>query len=330
MKRSALFLFLCLVCLSTLSVAHSADPILIEYSNVSIDKTSISTGQTINVTFDLRSTGLPVGSQPNVFLELVDQSSECEEECGSSFVKLISGSLSQGKWGASLSVGSGLPSGTYRVVIFFAKLKGVKGALYYDNKNLVLSNASALQKPSAGPISISYSNVTVDKKEIGAGQSIKVTFDMRSSGVPDGLQPTVFLELADQSFECEEECGRLNIKQVAGNISQGKWEANLTVGSGLPSGKYRIVIFTPKLKGVNGALYYDNRNLILTNTATPTKPSVEPSEKKPSQTFDAKAKPTPSASSLAKSITIYCTKGKVVKKVTALKPKCPSGYKVKK
>ena len=31
-----------------------------------------------------------------------------------------------------------------------------------------------------------------------------------------------------------------------------------------------------------------------------------------------------------KKITITCTKGKLIKKVTAVKPKCPVGYKVKK
>ena len=31
-----------------------------------------------------------------------------------------------------------------------------------------------------------------------------------------------------------------------------------------------------------------------------------------------------------KKITITCVKGKLTKKVTAVKPKCPSGYKVKK
>jgi len=30
-----------------------------------------------------------------------------------------------------------------------------------------------------------------------------------------------------------------------------------------------------------------------------------------------------------KKSTITCTKGKITKKVTALNPKCPSGYKVK-
>ena len=44
-----------------------------------------------------------------------------------------------------------------------------------------------------------------------------------------------------------------------------------------------------------------------------------------------KVKPLPAGSSTtAKKTTITCIKGKIVKKVTAVKPKCPSGYKVKK
>jgi hypothetical protein len=50
-----------------------------------------------------------------------------------------------------------------------------------------------------------------------------------------------------------------------------------------------------------------------------------------------KAEPTPSPSPTAtpmakpvvKKLTITCVKGKVVKKVTAVNPKCPAGYKKK-
>jgi len=39
--------------------------------------------------------------------------------------------------------------------------------------------------------------------------------------------------------------------------------------------------------------------------------------------------PSPSTSAAPKKITILCIKGKVTKKITAIKPKCPSGYKRK-
>jgi hypothetical protein len=45
----------------------------------------------------------------------------------------------------------------------------------------------------------------------------------------------------------------------------------------------------------------------------------------------AKVEPTPTATpkAAAKKITISCVKGKVVKKVTAVKPSCPAGYRKK-
>ena len=46
-------------------------------------------------------------------------------------------------------------------------------------------------------------------------------------------------------------------------------------------------------------------------------------ELKAKQEVDARA-------AAAKKTTITCVKGKLTKKVTAVKPKCPSGYKVKK
>ena len=182
---------------------------------------------------------------------------------------------------------------------------------------------------AADPITIGYSNVVIDKTSISTGQSINVTFDMRSTGVPAGLQPSVFLELTDQSSECEEECGSSVVKQVSGNISQGKWSASITVGSGLPSGTYRVVIFIPKLKGVNGALYYDNRSLTLTNASITKSPSADPNAKNPTASVKATPNPTQSVVSTSKTSTITCVKGKLTKKVTAVKPKCPAGYKLK-
>jgi hypothetical protein len=39
---------------------------------------------------------------------------------------------------------------------------------------------------------------------------------------------------------------------------------------------------------------------------------------------------TAAKAALTKKTTITCVKGKLTKKVTAVKPKCPTGYKVKK
>ena len=74
MKRIVLSIVITLTTALVVPMATAADPITIIYSNVVIDKAAVSTGQSINVTFDLRTTGVPAGLQPSVFLELADQS----------------------------------------------------------------------------------------------------------------------------------------------------------------------------------------------------------------------------------------------------------------
>jgi hypothetical protein len=65
-------------------------------------------------------------------------------------------------------------------------------------------------------------------------------------------------------------------------------------------------------------------------TPTPT-PSPTPT---PTPTVTVAATPTPTPTvakptTVAKKTTITCVKGKTTKKVTAVKPKCPNGYKKK-
>ena len=87
--------------------------------------------------------------QPVASIGLIDQSSECEDECGTFTTKLLSGNIAKGSWSATITPGSGLKTGTYRVQIFIAKLKGVKGALYYDSAKISLTNNGEAKKPTA-------------------------------------------------------------------------------------------------------------------------------------------------------------------------------------
>jgi hypothetical protein len=56
---------------------------------------------------------------------------------------------------------------------------------------------------------------------------------------------------------------------------------------------------------------------------------VKLSQDAPAPAPSASATPTPAAKAAAKKITITCVKGKTSKKVTAIKPTCPTGYKKK-
>jgi hypothetical protein len=63
-----------------------------------------------------------------------------------------------------------------------------------------------------------------------------------------------------------------------------------------------------------------------TPTPTPTPTPTESAVASPSPTPTIAA-PTPTKAAVAKKTTITCVKGKSVKKVTAVNPKCPKGYK---
>ena len=63
-------------------------------------------------------------------------------------------------------------------------------------------------------------------------------------------------------------------------------------------------------------------------TQAEVKPTPSPTE---TQTSTPVSTPTPQVTNVAKpkTTTITCIKGKTTKKVTAVNPKCPSGYKKK-
>lgn len=74
-----------------------------------------------------------------------------------------------------------------------------------------------------------------------------------------------------------------------------------------------------------GTLRYSPAPLV---TATPT-PTATPTATATATATPTVISTTPAKVAVAKKITITCIKGKTIKKVTAINPKCPSGYKRK-
>jgi hypothetical protein len=77
------------------------------------------------------------------------------------------------------------------------------------------------------------------------------------------------------------------------------------------------------------------KEVVVTPTPTPTPTPVATATPTPTPTETPVPTPTPSATVVAtakpaaKKTTIRCVKGKTSKKVTAVNPKCPAGYKKK-
>ena len=132
-----------------------------------------------------------------------------------------------------------------------------------------------------------------------------------------------------------------NIMVAGGFLPAGSWtQTNTSVSFVMPSkpvGSYEIQIFNGAAPILKKQIFTFTAQVPVVTptpivTPTPT-PVVTPT---PSPTPTPVVTPTPSptptkapSKAPAKKITITCVKGKIVKKVSAVKPKCPSGYKKK-
>jgi len=100
--------------------------------------------------------------------------------------------------------------------------------------------------------------------------------------------------------------------------------------------------FDPAIGGTIGAyelsVFVEPTPPTPTPTQTPTPPTPTPPTPTPTPTVSATPTPSqtpvviaplPTKPAAAKKITITCVKGKTIKKVTAVNPKCPAGYKKK-
>jgi hypothetical protein len=78
------------------------------------------------------------------------------------------------------------------------------------------------------------------------------------------------------------------------------------------------------LEGNHFLFTYEDQGSLLTPKPSPTPTSTQT----PAEVVAVPASPTPKAAA-AKKTTISCIKGKLTKKVSAVNPKCPAGYKKK-
>ena len=93
--------------------------------------------------------------------------------------------------------------------------------------------------------------------------------------------------------------------------------------------------FDPTVGGYIGALKLTKQVVVVAPTPTPTPAPTQTKLPTPTPTptpvvIAPSPTPTPLVTvTTVKKVTITCVKGKVTKKVTAIKPTCPAGYKKK-
>jgi hypothetical protein len=161
-----------------------------------------------------------------------------------------------------------------------------------------------------------FQNVKISKTSLTPGEVLTVTFDLTTTGVVANPKTNPIASLvfsgSDEDFEdCEADCGSSITTLVSGNLGKGSWSSKISLGSIRISGKYRLTLFIPALKGAKGALYSHPTEITFVNPNESKKPIP--------------AKPT----IISKATTITCIKGKLIKKITGIKPQCPAGYSKK-
>lgn len=203
---------------------------------------------------------------------------------------------------------------------------------FAGHETLELASLEQIQKwinDEASVTHVGYGcTALVDSPPCGATSPIPNQFETTFNK----LTPPQFTSLIPNTFSmtkisidktiCGGDSGSPLLKLV-----DGKWiyigAQSSSNGAGCTKSCNEICAATQGLPAVNQGMVQAALKLVAASTPTPT-PSLAPTPT-PSSTPSVPVTPK----STAKMKTITCTKGKIIKKVTALNPKCPTGYRKK-
>ncbi|CAN2172634.1 hypothetical protein MCEMRE26_00088 [Candidatus Nanopelagicaceae bacterium] len=222
-------------------------PVTISMSNLMLSQTKLTTGETLVIRLNLKSTNMPAGVplQASIY-----SPNDCEDESCISYGvgKLVSGTLEQGIWEIPVSIHSTLTSGTYSINYGFFKLKGTAGAIGTLANILVVTGAGTITSPPT----FQFFNLAPTSAKVKSGGTLNVQFDLKTTGVDSGELLQVYLT-DPTGNSCMDGCGLGYAKLIKGSISGGSWLASLSVPQNLRSGSYDLIAAFPKFKGVAGS-----------------------------------------------------------------------------
>ena len=259
------------------------EPASISISKVSVDKYSVSTGESVRVMFVTTTTSLPTGQTPVVSITSAE---DCADDSCliPGLTSLVSGDSSNGTWSGTFQVSKSAISGTYSIQIYFPKLKGTPGFIYTHPQQIVVKGVAAA--PPAPPASASLSILSFNKKILAIGESLVVKIGVKTSNFPAGvpIQASIFTPNDCQDVSCSS-WGTGNL--ISGTLESGVWEVTVPINSQMLSGKYSINYGFFKLKGTSGAIETISDFLDVQGIAAPPAPlptTISISNIKPSST----------------------------------------------
>ena len=169
----------------------------------------------------------------------------------------------------------------------------------------------------AAPTPPKANNIVVSPTTVAPGGTVTVTFNVTSSS--DGGTNSIVQFSAPSGANY----GGI-FTSSAGTPRDRSWSAQIQIPATAEGGKYSLSISVPfDANGLSGG-FVNTRDAIWVGTAAEKAALDKAALDKAAADKAAAAK----AASVKKT-TITCVKGKLIKRVTAVKPKCPAGYKKK-
>ena len=288
--------------MTTASFAVDADTQApVAYANSAIvSPTSVAVGGSITVTF--RVTDDVRLSDPSVFLKSPAPNSAY---LGATFGTKVSGTEKDATYKVTFQIPTGYPAGTWQVEVAPTDSYSKPGTRVQIPFTVT---GPAVDADTQAPVAYANSAI-VSPTSVAVGGSITVTFrvtdDVRLS------DPSVFLKSPAPNSAY---LGATFGTKVSGTEKDATYKVTFQIPTGYPAGTWQVEVAPTdsySKPGTRVQIPFTVTGPAPTPTPTPT--------------------PTPEFKTIfpSKKSTITCAKGKLTKKITAVKPKCPTGYKRK-
>jgi len=293
-------------------------------NSIVVSPTTIAPGGTVTVTFNVTSSSdIPVGAASIV---------QFYAPSGANYGRIFqsnAGTPRNQSWTAQIQIPITAESGKYSLSVSVPfDANGLSGGFVQTKDALTVTGSTS------APTAPKANNIFVTPTTIEPGGTVTVTFNVTSSSdIPVGASSIIqFYAPSGANY------GRI-FQSNAGTPRDQSWTALVQIPATAESGKYSLSISVPfDANGLSGG-FVQTKDAIWVGTAAEKaaldkaaadkialdKATAEKAAADKAAADKAAADKAKAAS--LKKTTITCVKGKLTKKVTAVKPKCPVGYK---
>ena len=147
---------------------------------------------------------------------------------------------------------------------------------------LLLSTFNSISISKADTPTISISNITTDKSSVNAGDQLTVSFRMSSTNLSVDKARAIVDIYKNDLGDCDDFCPSASANLVGGDLSNGTWQASISVPSNTISGNYTPAVIFAVLKGTPGNIGIGSSTIFI-NLGVSSPNSISPTPKIPSK-----------------------------------------------